>query len=45
MHGKMPYAELEDMQPCDMQLKLFEERSVLNEQQQEDEEKKKKKAK
>jgi hypothetical protein len=30
------------MQPCDMQLKLFEERSVLNEQQQEDEEKKKK---
>lgn len=42
MHGKMPYAELEDMQPCDMQLKLFEERSVLNEQQQEDEEKKKK---
>lgn len=29
MHGKMPYAELEKMQPCDLTVKEFEARSVL----------------
>ena len=29
MHGKMPYADLEDMQPTDMTVEMFEKASVL----------------
>jgi len=29
-HGKMPYAELEDMQPCDMTVQMFDKASVLD---------------
>jgi hypothetical protein len=28
-HGKMPYSELENMQPCDMTVEMFEKGSVL----------------
>ena len=27
-HGKCPYAELEDMQPCDMTVKMFQQASI-----------------
>ena len=28
-HGKMPYAELENMQPCDMTVDMFDQHSIL----------------
>ena len=28
--GKMPYAELENMQPCEMTIAMFDEHSILN---------------
>ena len=31
-HGKMPYAELENMQPCDMTMEMFERASILGSQ-------------
>ena len=36
MHGKIPYAELEDMQPTEFTLEAFEKHSILGEKQQPD---------
>lgn len=32
-HGKMPFAELEDMQPCDMTVAMFDQASVLKKEE------------